>query len=79
VQVSLALSWTVVGERALSFLVLSAQPPASSWGVMLNEGRQYLEMPTHLPIFQGLAIMTATRGFSLLGGGLRDALDPQQR
>jgi peptide/nickel transport system permease protein len=79
VQVSLALSWAVLTEGALSFLGLSAQPPAPSWGVMLNEGRQYLDFATHLAIFPGLAIMIAVLGFNLLGDGLRDALDPQRR
>src|SRR5687767_11546795 len=79
VQVSLALSWAVLTEGALSFLGLSAQPPAPSWGVMLNEGRQYLEFATHLAIFPGLAIMIAVLGFNLLGDGLRDVLDPQRR
>ena len=79
VQVSLALSWAVLTEGALSFLGLSAQPPAPSWGVMLNEGRQYLEFATHLAIFPGLSIMVAVLGFNLLGDGLRDALDPQRR
>jgi len=77
VQVSLALSWAVLTEGALSFLGLSAQPPAPSWGVMLSEGRQYLEFATHLAIFPGLAIMVAVLGFNLLGDGLRDALDPR--
>src|SRR5438093_6611610 len=79
VQVSLALSWAVLTEGALSFLGLSAQPPAPSWGVMLNEGRQYLEFATHLALFPGLAIMAVVLGFNLLGDGLRDALDPQRR
>src|SRR5712691_4726549 len=79
VQVSLALSWAVLTEGALSFLGLSAQPPAPSWGVMLNEGRQYLEFATHLAIFPGLAIMLAVLGFNLLGDGLRDVLDPRLR
>ena len=79
VQVSLALSWAVLTEGALSFLGLSAQPPAPSWGVMLSEGRQYLEFATHLAIFPGLAIMVAVLGFNLLSDGLRDALDPQRR
>ncbi len=79
VQVSLALSWAVLTEGALSFLGLSAQPPAPSWGVMLNEGRQYLEFATHLAVFPGLAIMVAVLGFNLLGDGLRDALDPHRR
>ena len=79
VQISLALSWAVLTEGALSFLGLSARPPAPSWGVMLSEGRQYLEFATHLAIFPGLAIMVAVLGFNLLGDGLRDALDPQRR
>ncbi len=79
VQVSLALSWAVLTEGALSFLGLSAQPPAPSWGVMLSEGRQYLEFATHLAVFPGLAIMVAVLGFNLLGDGLRDAMDPQRR
>src|SRR5438093_3580452 len=79
VQVSLALSWAVLTEGALSFLGLSAQPPAPSWGVMLSEGRQYLEFATHLAVFPGLAILVAVLGFNLLGDGLRDALDPQRR
>src|SRR5438874_6733630 len=79
VQVSLALSWAVLTEGAPSFLGLSAQPPAPSWGVMLNEGRQYLEFATHLAVFPGLAIMVAVLGFNLLGDGLCDALDPHRR
>ena len=79
VQVSLALSWAVLTEGALSFLGLSAQPPAPSWGVMLSEGRQYLEFAMHLAVFPGLAIMVAVLGFNLLGDGLRDVLDPQRR
>ena len=78
VQASIALSWAVLTEAALSFLGLSAQPPAPSWGVMLNEGRQSLELAPHLAIFPGLAIMLAVLGFNLLGDGLRDLLDPRQ-
>jgi len=78
VQVSIALSWAILTEAALSFLGLSAQPPAPSWGVMLNEGRQNLELAPHLAFFPGLAIMLAVLGFNLLGDGLRDVLDPRQ-
>src|SRR5829696_1063924 len=77
VQASIALSWAVLTEASLSFLGLSAQPPAPSWGVMLNEGRQNLELAPHLAIFPGLAIMLAVLGFNLLGDGLRDLLDPR--
>jgi peptide/nickel transport system permease protein len=77
VQASIALSWAILTEASLSFLGLSAQPPIPSWGAMLNEGRQNLELAPHLAVFPGLAIMLAVLGFNLLGDGLRDALDPR--
>jgi len=79
VQASIALSWAILTEASLSFLGLSAQPPAPSWGAMLNEGRQNLELAPHLAIFPGLAIMLAVLGFNLLGDGLRDVFDPRHR
>jgi peptide/nickel transport system permease protein len=79
IQTSIALSWAILTEASLSFLGLSAQPPTPSWGAMLNEGRQNLELAPHLAVFPGLAIMLAVLGFNLLGDGLRDALDPRQR
>jgi peptide/nickel transport system permease protein len=79
VQTSIALSWAILTEASLSFLGLSAQPPTPSWGAMLNEGRQNLELAPHLAVFPGLAIMLAVLGFNLLGDGLRDALDPRTR
>jgi peptide/nickel transport system permease protein len=79
VQTSIALSWAILTEASLSFLGLSAQPPAPSWGAMLNEGRLSLELAPHLAVFPGLAIMLAVLGFNLLGDGLRDALDPRAR
>jgi len=78
VQTSIALSWAILTEASLSFLGLSAQPPTPSWGAMLNEGRQNLELAPHLAVFPGLAIMLAVLGFNLLGDGLRDALDPRK-
>lgn len=79
VQGSIALSWAVLTEASLSFLGLSAQPPAPSWGAMLNEGRLNVELAPHLAVFPGGAIMLAVFGFNLLGDGLRDALDPRRR
>src|SRR5262249_43391161 len=79
VQTSIALSWAGLTAASLSFLVLSAQPPAAWWGTMLNEGRQALELAPHMAIFPGLAIMLAVLGFNLLGDGLRDWLDPRGR
>ena len=79
VQISLALSWSLLTEAALSFLGLGTQPPAASWGVMLSEGRSLAEKAPWLIIFPGLAIMLGVLGFNLLGDGLRDILDPRMR
>lgn len=79
VQVSLALSWSLLTEAGLSFLGLGAVPPAASWGVMLSESRGIAENAPWLMIYPGLAIMLGVLGFNLLGDGLRDVLDPRMR
>jgi peptide/nickel transport system permease protein len=79
VQVSLALSWSLLTEAALSFLGLGIQLPTPSWGMMLSESRGIAEMAPWLMIYPGLAIMLGVMGFNLLGDGLRDVLDPRLR
>jgi peptide/nickel transport system permease protein len=79
VQVSLALSWSLLTEAGLSFLGLGTRPPAASWGVMLSESRSLAEMAPWLMVAPGLAIMLGVLGFNLLGDGLRDVLDPRMR
>lgn len=79
VQISLALSWSLLTEAGLSFLGLGTQPPAASWGVMLSESRGIAEKAPWLLLFPGLAIMLGVMGFNLLGDGLRDILDPRMR
>lgn len=79
VQVSLALSWSLLTEAGLSFLGLGTQPPMPSWGVMLSESRGIAEMAPWLMLFPALAIMLGVLGFNLLGDGLRDVLDPRLR
>ncbi|PYN73675.1 MAG: peptide ABC transporter permease [Candidatus Rokuibacteriota bacterium] len=79
VQVSVSLAYAILTEAALSYLGLGTQPPAPSWGTMLNEGRTYLETAPWMSIFPGIAIMFAVFGFNLLGDGLRAVLDPQLR
>jgi peptide/nickel transport system permease protein len=79
VQVSLSLSLAILSESALSFLGLGTQPPTPSWGNMLSEGRQFLEIAPWNAVFPGLAIMVVVLGFNLLGDGLRDLLDPRLR
>ena len=77
VQASIGLAYAILTEAALSYLGLGTQPPAPSWGTMLNEGRTYLETAPWMSVFPGVAIMLAVLGFNLLGDGLRDVLDPR--
>lgn len=77
VQVSLALSWAMLTEAALSFLGLGTQPPQPSWGSMLSESRRMMEIAPWMAVSPGMAIMLGVLGFNLLGDGLRDALDPR--
>jgi peptide/nickel transport system permease protein len=79
VQISLALSWSLLTEAGLSFLGLGTQPPAASWGVMLSESRGIAEKAPWLMLFPGIAILLGVLGFNLLGDGLRDVLDPRMR
>jgi peptide/nickel transport system permease protein len=79
VQISLALSWSLLTEASLSFLGLGTQPPAASWGVMLSESRGIAERAPWLMVYPSIAIMLGVLGFNLLGDGLRDILDPRMR
>ncbi len=79
VQISLSLSLAILSESALSFLGLGTRPPTPSWGNMLSDGRQLLELAPWNAVFPGLAIMIVVLGFNLLGDGLRDLLDPRLR
>lgn len=79
VQVSLALSWSLLTEAGLSFLGLGPRPPQASLGLMLSESKSLSEIAPWLMIFPGLAIMLGVLGFNLFGDGLRDALDPHLR
>jgi peptide/nickel transport system permease protein len=75
VQLSLAFSWAILTEAALSFLGLGVIPPEPSWGSELSEARLLMELAPWLAFAPGLAIMFAVLGFNLLGDGLRDVLD----
>ena len=76
VQATLGMGGAILAEASLSFLGLGVQPPAPSWGTMLNYGRSHLLDAPHVTIFPGLAIAVLVLGFNFLGDGLRDALDP---
>jgi peptide/nickel transport system permease protein len=79
VQATLAIAAAVIAEASLSFLGLGQQPPAPSWGSMLNTAKNYVDQAPWMAIWPGLAIFVLVLAFNLLGDGLRDALDPRQR
>jgi peptide/nickel transport system permease protein len=79
VQISLALSWVMLTEASLSFLGLGTIPPNPSLGSMLSDSRPLMELAPWTAVFPGVAIMLGVLGFSLLGDGLRDMLDPHLR
>ncbi len=77
VQASLALAAAIIAEASLSFLGLGQQPPAPSWGSMLNTAQRFLTQAPWLAVFPGAAIFLCVLSFNLVGDGLRDALDPR--
>ena len=78
VQATLAVAGAIIAEASLSFLGLGQQPPAPSWGSMLNTAKNFLDQAPWMSISPGAAIFLAVLGFNLLGDGLRDALDPRE-
>jgi peptide/nickel transport system permease protein len=79
VQVTLAIAAAVIAEASLSFLGLGQQPPAPSWGSMLNTAKNYIDNAPWMAVWPGLSIFLLVLSFNLLGDGLRDALDPRHK
>jgi peptide/nickel transport system permease protein len=79
VQATISIATAIIAEASLSFLGLGQQPPAPSWGSMLNTAQRFLNNAVWMAIWPGLAIFLAVLSFNLLGDGLRDALDPKER
>jgi len=79
VQMTIQFALAILAEAGLSYLGLGTQPPAPSWGRMLNEAQTLMFQAPLLAVFPGLAIMITVLGLNLLGDGLRDLLDPRLR
>ena len=77
VLASLGFASAIIIESALSFLGLGAQAPSPSWGLMLNQGRQFMTQTIWYSVSSGFAIFITVLGLNLIGDGLRDALDPR--
>ncbi len=78
VQSTLFMAQAIILEAALSFLGLGQQPPAPSWGQMLNVAKNFMEQAPWMSVAPGICIFLAVLGFNLLGDGLRDVLDPKE-
>jgi peptide/nickel transport system permease protein len=79
VQATISIATAIIAEASLSFLGLGQQPPAPSWGSMLNTAQRFLTNAPWMAVWPGLAIFLAVLSFNVLGDGLRDALDPRER
>ena len=76
---TLDFAFVMLGESALSFLGVGIQPPEVTWGLMVAQGRNYLQIAWWLAFFPGLIIMLVALSLNLLSSWLRIVLDPRQR
>ena len=76
VMVSTTLPGTILSTTTLSFLGMGSQAPSPDWGLNLSKGMDFIGSAPWLSIFPGIALVYTVLGFSLLGEGIRDILDP---
>ena len=79
IQASILMGIAILLESALSFIGLGTQPPDPSLGLMLSEGRSFMQQAPWMVMVPGLAISIAVLGFNLLGNGLQDVLNPSRK
>ena len=79
IQATLAVGGAILSASSLTYLGLGADAAAPDWGVMLSQGRQYLQSEAYLTIIPGLAISVTVLAMNWIGDGLRDAFDPKMR
>ncbi len=79
VSATLGVAGAILLESSLSFLGLGVQPPVASWGNMLMEGKNVMQIAPWLSLYPGLAILVTVLGYNILGESLRDMLDPRLR
>ena len=79
VLITMQIGSAILAEAGLSYLGIGITPPSPSWGAMVNDGFTFLLINPLLSFIPGLAIMIVVFAFSMVGDGLRDALDPRLR
>jgi oligopeptide transport system permease protein len=77
VAITLGIPSAILAESTLAFIGVGVQPPRASWGSLIADGEKYVRGDPHLVLFPAIAIALALIGFTFLGDGLRDALDPK--
>jgi oligopeptide transport system permease protein len=77
VAITLGIPSAILAEATLAFIGVGVQPPRASWGSLIADGEKYVRGDPHLVLFPALFIALALIGFTFLGDGLRDALDPK--
>jgi len=75
VYATMSVGGAILTEAALSFLGLGLPPGVPSWGAMIQDGQEYLTSNPGVVVWPGLAILSTVLAFTLLGDGIRDALD----
>jgi peptide/nickel transport system permease protein len=79
VQLTVIFAYAVLAEAGLSFIGAGVPPEVPSWGIVLSEGRDYLQTAPWIALFAGIAITITVLAVNLLGDGLRDVTDPHLR
>lgn len=77
INTCMSIGATIALASSLSFIGLGMQPPCPEWGAMLNDGRNYMRYYPNMLLAPGLMITLTVLSISLLGDGLRDAMDPR--
>lgn len=77
IYTTLAVPGIMLLESVLSFLGLGVKPPNSSWGILIKEGADRMEITPYLLLFPSIFFATTLFALNFLGDGLRDALDPK--
>ena len=78
VAASIDVAAAIIAESTLSFLGLGFPPDIPTWGRILYDGRDYMDIAMHWALFPGLAIFITVLTINFIGDGLRDALDPRR-
>ena len=79
VAATLAVGEAIILESVLSFLGLGFPPDTPTWGRLLSDGQNFLQIAPHMVLWPGVMIFLTVLSINFMGDGLRDALDPRSR